>query len=716
MPTLTHEQEIARAIRRKIRNQGQPAKLPSNIVFSHDDASAPDVEATHADDLSIENLDLTGIRRRVGTKKGKKGKRLPIYDRETAKVTGSILDAVVERTIEGASTLTITLHDPEWHWLNSGIFDADEFGELDAIDVKLDKLWFRLVSVEPSGDDLTLIFEDREVAFLRQHNKPRSVSRADSTRAQFVELLVREVKAARIRYYSPEKNTKPSIAKTKTEPSGNTASRRTSRSRSAGIARGAKLTVKGAPADANQRRNMELVLTQCAKDNAGAKATLAAVIACIVEDLFRNSLKVTDGTSVGILQLLSSHLGGSVSTKGGRRDIGLVVHMFLADGFAKYAPKGAIELARANPGWTAGQIAQACQGSDYPERYDLYREEGRKIIAAFGGPVSESDSGSSDASASVTRIKQYRFRRGERGKREDSWTCMQRLAAEVNWRCFMRNGEVWFISEPRLLRQTPLAIIKRTTDGVDSGSIRFKWDTGKRVKEVSFDIRADRWAFPPGSVVELSGFGPASSSDPRWIVSKITRSLYDSNTSITLVKSTKPQPEPAAETSSVGAGGNAASRSAGRTSGGSGGVAPPLTHILNSSNGYTAGHDGVDLICSPNAVIFAICDARVVDVRAGGWWGKNPTGNVSIGDGIIVLECLITNGPFRVGFKFGYGHAEKAKVRVGQTVKAGEQIGHAGFANAWHVHFMVNGTGPGGRGDRNPMPYVNYAIRHGRGK
>lgn len=144
-------------------------------------------------------------------------------------------------------------------------------------------------------------------------------------------------------------------------------------------------------------------------------------------------------------------------------------------------------------------------------------------------------------------------------------------------------------------------------------------------------------------------------------------------------------------------------------------VASPLSKILSSSWGYHPPvHDGVDLICPPNALIYAICDARVIDVRGGGWWGKAPSGDVSKGDGIIQLECTTDVGPFRKGMHFGYGHAEHAKVKIGQNVKAGDTIGHAGLAVAWHVHFMANGGNTAkGVGSMDPMPFVNYAIKNG---
>lgn len=149
-----------------------------------------------------------------------------------------------------------------------------------------------------------------------------------------------------------------------------------------------------------------------------------------------------------------------------------------------------------------------------------------------------------------------------------------------------------------------------------------------------------------------------------------------------------------------------------------GGVAPPLAKIISSSWGWQgSGHDGVDLTCPKDSPIFALCDAKVIDVRASGWWKAAPSASpghpISDGDGIIQIECLVDVGPFRKGMHFGYGHSEHAVVKVGDRVKAGQRIGTAGFARGWHVHFMVNsGNTTKGVGDRDPMPYVNYAIKH----
>jgi murein DD-endopeptidase MepM/ murein hydrolase activator NlpD len=144
-------------------------------------------------------------------------------------------------------------------------------------------------------------------------------------------------------------------------------------------------------------------------------------------------------------------------------------------------------------------------------------------------------------------------------------------------------------------------------------------------------------------------------------------------------------------------------------------VASPLDVILDDAWGYHPPvHDGLDLICEPNAPLRAICRARVIRADAAGWWGKGAHASsghpVSDGDGIIVIRSLVDFGPFRRGQNLCYGHAEHAVVKPGDVVSPGQVIGRAGFANAWHTHFMVNGRSDDrGLGDRDPRPFVDFA-------
>lgn len=148
-----------------------------------------------------------------------------------------------------------------------------------------------------------------------------------------------------------------------------------------------------------------------------------------------------------------------------------------------------------------------------------------------------------------------------------------------------------------------------------------------------------------------------------------------------------------------------------------GGVHAPTTVILQDDWGYHPGvHDGLDVITPPNPVIFAMIRSKVIDVRPSGWWGLGAPSNPKLkskGDGIIQLKVLESVGPFREGMHIGYGHAEHARVKEGEVVHAGQAIGHAGFANAWHIHLMVNdGSTTKGIGNRDPRPLLDYARKH----
>lgn len=148
-------------------------------------------------------------------------------------------------------------------------------------------------------------------------------------------------------------------------------------------------------------------------------------------------------------------------------------------------------------------------------------------------------------------------------------------------------------------------------------------------------------------------------------------------------------------------------------------VCYPVPNLVTDDWGYHPGvHDGVDLVGAWKQPVLAICTGRIVRVDPSGWWGNNPQPSpghpVSEGDGIIILECSISSGPFRPGLHFGYGHTEPATVEEGEHVKAGQMIGHMGWARIAHVHFMVNDDAPvndfyRGTGDRDPMPYLDYA-------
>src|SRR5687767_14507431 len=94
-------------------------------------------------------------------------------------------------------------------------------------------------------------------------------------------------------------------------------------------------------------------------------------------------------------------------------------------------------------------------------------------------------------------------------------------------------------------------------------------------------------------------------------------------------------------------------------------IARPIARVTQDSWGWTPSsganvgktHDGIDLICGADSPIFAICRAKVLRADPGGWWGKAPSGDVTKGDGIIVLEALDDNDRIKKGMRLCYGHA-----------------------------------------------------------
>lgn len=126
-----------------------------------------------------------------------------------------ISDITFVTTIKGASSLEVTLTDPELSLLTSGFFDANDDLALDAIDLQYpggrdSKYWWRLSEInfdtDTNGPNVTLIFENRVVSYLRNKRGAKTASRAKVTRAQFIkQITADEIQhAPRPVFVSPE--------------------------------------------------------------------------------------------------------------------------------------------------------------------------------------------------------------------------------------------------------------------------------------------------------------------------------------------------------------------------------------------------------------------------------------------------------------------------------------------------------------------------------
>lgn len=149
----------------------------------------------------------------------------------------AIVRMEIDRTIEGASTVTITLRDPNGRIFSrnanrmraslKGVYkkrpkDVDEdwqpinipdlIGR--AVEIELDNVVFRLTKVSYSHDkeEITLTFEDRIVYWLRKKRGAKHASRSSVTRAEFILALLREVKEEKVPYICPSLHDKQKVA------------------------------------------------------------------------------------------------------------------------------------------------------------------------------------------------------------------------------------------------------------------------------------------------------------------------------------------------------------------------------------------------------------------------------------------------------------------------------------------------------------------------
>lgn len=121
-------------------------------------------------------------------------------------------------TIKDITNLQVVVEDPEWLILDSGLWDTDENGLLDPIDLNYpagSPYWWRLTVISPSDSarELTLTFLDRMVIPLMQLKGPVKANRAKMTRAEFLKMLADRVKEyGGIRFFSKELRVRQPVA------------------------------------------------------------------------------------------------------------------------------------------------------------------------------------------------------------------------------------------------------------------------------------------------------------------------------------------------------------------------------------------------------------------------------------------------------------------------------------------------------------------------
>lgn len=458
-------------------------------------------------------------------------------------VTGRTTNIAFKRTIVGASTVTGTVLDRDGAVQRSGILDR-------AVDLRLPAddgtpLWFRLAKDSSDGEGvLTLVFESRVWARLAAKNRPRSMLRRKVTAAQFLAALVDEVKAERIPFICRQLDVRQRIVKADT-PDARTEREKDDRQRSKGLASGAKITVKGRPATAQQRRIIDGCLREA--DRLGASAfVLGAVVMAITQESDAGALASvqTGNDDVGIFQQ-----GRNWVTVKGAKDPAASTQAFLVSGPTSWKKVHGTLNTRSGNRETLIKRVQISVGG-----YGQWEAEARRTVRAFGAAGgSSSDSGIPSDGDREPDVEDYRYRRGQDGKRETTTACGLRLAEERNWRFFESGGVIYFDSDETLLRSRPRMTLTPTSEGLVSLPTHDR-DVGVDVQQITFEVRATGWGAPPGSVVVLKGWGAAK--DGRWLVEEIAKTDTRSATAqVTLTRAQKAKLEPPAEEKAREAGG-----------------------------------------------------------------------------------------------------------------------------------------------------------------
>jgi hypothetical protein len=459
-----------------------------------------------------------------------------------------ITDASISRTMEGSTILKIIIDDYDRNVLTSGYL-------YNKLDVTIDGLWFRLTGVDKSGDELTLTFEDREIAVLRSYTSWKIARRSKVTRAEFILSMIREVKEFQIPVVIPELETVQPLQRYTNDTSGADAILYKNK----GIAKDYKgavyvtgdphkswidvktyqrLTVKNVPINQEQLTNANIILAVGEHMGASRKVQVCAIMTAIDESVLKN-IDHGDRDSVGLFQQRDSW--GSYED---RMNPETSSRMF-------YKP--AMTADALYPHVSFNDLCQYVQHSGTPNAYGQYHDEADRIVTAHGTPGGAGGASEADAStvngqnANLGAGGDYYFYRGTIENRlgqkirkpENTWTCIQRLADDVNWKAFFVSGTFYFISEDDLIKQEPALVLNEWSDGVIS--IDGNFYENKKNAQLSVVADVGKWIVPPGRVVVIEDMGPW---DGRWLVSQFDRGLFDLQATITLVRESPALPEP----------------------------------------------------------------------------------------------------------------------------------------------------------------------------
>lgn len=441
-------------------------------------------------------------------------------------ITDAVLSAEVVRSMEGASSLSVSVQDDDHELVNSKLLEAK-------FDLTLDRLGFRYRGADDDGEGgLAMKFESREVARLRAQTGHVKALRNKATRAEFALMLVRELKRNPIPFFSPALHVVQPI---KTKREAKEVRDTKDEQRAPGLGPNARITVKGVRADASQIAIADEILDVCMSLNCSFRV-MSMAIACATQE--SNMVDLGSGDyahpdSRGPFGQWNVPYPNNGTIVGATR--GFLLGTPAGDHF------GIIEYDKQNPDANfslAIAAVQRCR-EDLVMEYQQWKDEANATVEAYLGGATAGEGGSVE----ITREIPYAF---ERKKNENSWTCLTRLADEVNWRCFESAGMIYFVDDTYLLRSRIRMRVNDDSDGIDK--IAANYVGTKKVHEATISGRARSWAAPPGTVVVIEGRGRA---DGRYLVKEIRSGLFNDDFEATLIRPGRPLPEPPAQTKTI---------------------------------------------------------------------------------------------------------------------------------------------------------------------
>jgi hypothetical protein len=505
-----------------------------------------------------------------------------------------ITDAKISRSMEVSSILTVVVNDYDRMLLSS-----DQL--VNGLDVQIDGLWFRLTGCDKAGDELTLTFEDREIAVLRTYTSWKIASRDQVTRAEFILSLIKQVREFNIPWVIPELADVQPLQAYDGDPVGvnvlqqklkglpynapnNSVGAVTGPSSLTGpssawyrqTAVGKKLTSqmpKGLPvwsADPNQGphgfttspatpfqwRMGNIIIGACQQMT--PKIPRKLIVCCIASAMVETTLDNTAGdpsdpahnTSTGLYQM--QYFWGSYQDRQDPATSTRIYVQHLQGTIAGYGPGG-----------INTDVGTICADTENPAAWARwkygsaapYAEMWVNAAGIVGGNFEMPGASANGQAPTVPNGSSYYFWRGniidrsgqEIRQPESSWDCIVRLAQEVQWRAFFVSGTFYYISDDDLIKQQPLLILNEFDDGIVDVSGDFY--TNKKAGTLTVTARAGRWTVPPGNVIVVQDMGIYNG---RWLVSEYDRGMFDLNATITLTRPMPKLPEPAPANGNVG--------------------------------------------------------------------------------------------------------------------------------------------------------------------